>query len=1014
MMVAALRNRFRETTLAVVGALALLTADVFGQSRRDPILEYSWETGLIYHADVNGNRVPDFSTAGYLGGDSPIPEVEVKVTVAPGEGDSTARIQAAINYVATLPFDAKGQRGAVYLEPGEFSIAGQLELDASGVVLRGAGPGEGGTRLVATGRDRRTLIRIIGKSDRVLDEARARDVTQNYVRVNAHSLELSSTEGWSVGERVLVRWPSTEAWLESLEMDRTDYKGHLDWRPGYYDITFDRTITAIDGHTITLDAPLTMVMDRALGQAIVTPYTWPGRISQVGVEQLELVSDYDRSHPMDEEHAWMGVVMENVENAWVRAVNGRHFVSSLVSIWENCRAITVADCKSFEPVSELAGYRRHTFYTAGSQTLFLRCWSEEGIHDFATGWLAAGPNAFVDCDTRLSHDFSGPIESWATGVLFDGCDIDRGGLMLLNRDRDYAGVGWAAGNSLLYNSTAAKIGVYDPPSDDRNWAIGCWGLFYGRGWFQTQNSFVDPESLYFEQLAERTTRKHAAVMAEPTSKPGVVEFSDNLTVELLAADQLEALLNPPAPPSHPLVVQNGWLTIDGKLVVGEKTGVRWWRGHVQPNLNKRSFSYGIGVTRFVPGREGRGFTDDLDELTDDMIEAGQVALEHNMGLWYDRRRDDHQMVRRADAQVWPPFYEMPWARSGVGTNWMGLSRYDLSQFNPWYFRRLREFADLGEEKGLVLLNQHYFQHNILEAGAHWADYAWRSANNINDVGFPEPPPYEDRKRIFMSELFYDVEHPVRRPLHEAFIRQHLERLAGASNVIHLIGAEYTGPEAFARLWVETIRDWQAENGDRQHVAISTTKDVQDAILADPELAPTIDILNLVSWHFVPGGEALAPRQHRRAGNGRGVDALLPQIREYRALYPEKAVMGDFGRRDGWSVILAGGSLAAIAPLENDAILSVIPTMRPWEPAGGFGQENVQALALPGSEYLLRIPSGEPLTLDLREVPRRFRVQWINPASGEVDSMRTTITGGQQVQLQPIKSGFSLVWLSRES
>ena len=63
---------------------------------------------------------------------------------------------------------------------------------------------------------------------------------------------------------------------------------------------------------------------------------------------------------------------------------------------QRCRRVTVADCVSLAPVSELAGYRRHTFYTSGQQTLFLRCRAEHGRHDFAVGWLAAGPNAF-DC-----------------------------------------------------------------------------------------------------------------------------------------------------------------------------------------------------------------------------------------------------------------------------------------------------------------------------------------------------------------------------------------------------------------------------------------------------------------------------------------------------------------------------------------------------------------------------------------------------------------------------------------
>ncbi|HMP07908.1 MAG TPA: hypothetical protein PJ982_16280, partial [Lacipirellulaceae bacterium] len=89
-----------------------------------------------------------------------IPNVPVRVVLAPGGGDDGARIQAALEHVASLPADAGGFRGAVLLRPGRYLVAGQLRLTASGVVLRGSGAGPRGTVIVAAGRDRRPLIRI--------------------------------------------------------------------------------------------------------------------------------------------------------------------------------------------------------------------------------------------------------------------------------------------------------------------------------------------------------------------------------------------------------------------------------------------------------------------------------------------------------------------------------------------------------------------------------------------------------------------------------------------------------------------------------------------------------------------------------------------------------------------------------------------------------------------------------------------------------------------------------------
>src|SRR5438445_4625947 len=48
---------------------------------------------LVYESDARGNRVPDFSHAGYGGGGVAIPEAPVKVRVPAAAGDATARIQ---------------------------------------------------------------------------------------------------------------------------------------------------------------------------------------------------------------------------------------------------------------------------------------------------------------------------------------------------------------------------------------------------------------------------------------------------------------------------------------------------------------------------------------------------------------------------------------------------------------------------------------------------------------------------------------------------------------------------------------------------------------------------------------------------------------------------------------------------------------------------------------------------------------------------------------------------------
>ncbi|MSU49789.1 MAG: hypothetical protein EXS37_12005, partial [Opitutus sp.] len=173
---------------------------------------------LVYSVDAVGNRVIDFSHAGYAGGGVAIPHVPAKITVAPGarDGDDRARIQAAIDLVAAMPVGADGFRGAVLLASGRFSIDGSLRLGASGVVLRGSGENENGTVLVAAGDSRRTLIEVGGRGNRIEASDTRRKITDAFVPVGATRITVDDTAGFAIGARVAVRRPATAEWIASI------------------------------------------------------------------------------------------------------------------------------------------------------------------------------------------------------------------------------------------------------------------------------------------------------------------------------------------------------------------------------------------------------------------------------------------------------------------------------------------------------------------------------------------------------------------------------------------------------------------------------------------------------------------------------------------------------------------------------------------------------------------------------------------------------------------------------
>lgn len=934
----------------------------------------------------------DYSHAGYAGGGTALPELTVVATVIPVDGDATAAIQSAIDKVSALKPGASGFRGAILLKAGTYRIDGQLQLRASGLVLRG----ENAT-LVASGQSRRSLILVTGSAaDRKIGPPLALSAD---APAGAQQLALASTDGLAVGTNVVVRRPSTKEWTRDLGMDK--FSGNfpdirLNWAPGSRDLEWNRTIAAIDNttHVITLDAPITTALEAKYGNATVQTLDWLGRLQNVGLENLTLRSEFDPALPNDEEHAWIGIQIENTENAWVRDIAVQHFVSAAIWLGTGTRTITVQDCRSETPIGADAGWRRFGFYIGGQQILVQRCTTDSARHPFLAGHCSAGPNVFLDCTATRTTGDSGSVESWASGVLFDQVKIEGGHLVLGNLGERWQGAGWNAANSLAWNCAAKNIVVENPPG-------------------ATNQNLSDPAkpSLYRAQLAARAVSpvKHAA-----QSTPH--------------------LLPPNAAPSHAtrtLVITGGRFVFGDKTLFGAATSNAWWKGQTIP---ARAAELGWSVTRWAPGKMSPGLTEDLSELATRLAANGNSLVHVWPGLWYDRRRDDHQTVSRPDADVCAPFYESPWARSGQGIAADGLGKYDLTKFNPWYWNRLREFAAECARHDMILYHHFYNHHNLVEAAAHWAEFPWRSANCLQETGFTEPPPFTNNgTRIGVVAEFYDIGNPVRRELHRQFIWHGLDALADQPNIVHTLAFQFAGPLSFQQFFLDTVAEWQTARGKRVHLALNTSKAITDAILADPKRSKLVDVIDQRYWQYLADGSLFAPhsngetafREDRTAAFGK--DAVPPgtptlvykQVREYHDLYPDKAIVAPHAGQGPIPILMAGGALpllsdySAAQPLKNerdDRFLIAFIRER-------IGQTlcDLQPVATGNDAWLLTdakqtcqlyySPAGEQIAIDLKASMHGTTGLWFDPKTGATRSVQLK---GEPVLVKPTSAPWILL------
>ena len=279
----------------------------------------------------------------------------------------------------------------------------------------------------------------------------------------------------------------------------------------------------------------------------------------------------------------------------------------------------------------------------------------------------------------------------------------------------------------------------------------------------------------------------------------------------------------------------------------------------------------------------------------------------------------------------------------------------------------------------------------------------------------EPVNFAGDKRIFVADKFYDVNHPVRRELHRNYIRQCLDNFADNKNVIQFVSAEYTGPLHFMEFWLDCIAEWEKETGKKAVVALSATKDVQDAILKDPKRAAVVDIIDIRYWHYrtdgtvyaPEGGKNLAPRQHaRKMRVGKmGYKEAYKAVSEYRTQYPDKAVVlyAQNYPDHGWAVLMGGGS-CPVLKIEDKKFLTDIPYMN----VVPVSSEDYEMLAGEKQGAVLNVHKAMNVKLSLPD--GKYCIKYIHPESCAVSVLVKSVKVKDGFVLNAAKEG--VYWLQK--
>ena len=474
---------------------------------------------LNYKTLEKGDRIMDFSYAGYMGGGVKIPEIPVKITVSPSGNDDTENIQKAIDAVSEMPLSGDF-RGTVLLGPGEFNISKTISIEKNGVVLRGSGSGLSGNvkstlklsgmpfNAISFGQNRNRQ----NNSEKEFRNPVHTKISNKYVPSGTTSFSVEDASQFQVGDLILIRKPVTENWVKFMKMDDLVRDGKPQtWLPVGSDLITERRITEISDNKITVDVPLSDSYDlvnlNPPGVMVEKEMPRP-RLKQSGIEHLHIISPLQ---PISHTKPHFTALRINGEDCWAQDL---FIEETMNSVGVNGKRITIEDVTVRRKALHQGSSRPAEFAPNGSQVLIDRCKViADNVWFVATGKGISGPIVILNCDF-IGDRRAESHQRWSTGMLYDNVRAKNGGIDFRNRGSMGSGHGWSMGWGVAWNCEAKDYVIQNPPGAS-NWMIGCIGISQPmprpfdnepnllEGVIDSPGVHVVPASLYLAQLKER-------------------------------------------------------------------------------------------------------------------------------------------------------------------------------------------------------------------------------------------------------------------------------------------------------------------------------------------------------------------------------------------------------------------------------------------------------------------------------------------------------------------------------
>ncbi|UCG59789.1 MAG: DUF4091 domain-containing protein [Phycisphaerales bacterium] len=342
----------------------------------------------------------------------------------------------------------------------------------------------------------------------------------------------------------------------------------------------------------------------------------------------------------------------------------------------------------------------------------------------------------------------------------------------------------------------------------------------------------------------------------------------------------------------------------------------------------------------------------------------------------------------------------PWVRTGPGAGTDGKPKFDLQQFDPEYFQRLRSRVIAARDRGIyvsVMLFQGWsiYSHGY---GNPWPVHPFNQANNINGVD-------GDADRDGEGKEVHTLQLPAVTRLQEAYVRKVIDTVNDLDNVLYEITNETA---IFSRDWqyhmIRYIKDYEATKPKQHPVGMSAfdsgREGSMEALFGSPAdwISPQNDGAGGDFMHDPPAADGrkivISDTDHLWGVGGDRVWVWKSFTRGFHTIYMDPITKPDGTAEPLWKEARkAMGLTLGLAKRMNLAKMV---------PRNDLASTRY-CLANPGTEYLVYLPKGGEVTVDLTANPGAFVVEWIHPVDGTVTPGKEA-TGGDKRELRAPFSG----------